>query len=71
MGKSHAKRRRRERPIRRHRDVAARELQAVCDDLGHTPSVERRLALIDEMVRFASPFAFSGSTRSSPRAGLI
>ncbi len=66
MGQSHAKRRRRERPIRRHRDVAAREFQDVCEKFGFDPSNERRRALIDEAVRMASPFAFSGIDAAIP-----
>jgi hypothetical protein len=60
VGQSHAKRRRRERPIKLHRRRAARELQAVCDALGECPSGERREAFVDEVVWLANPWAFSG-----------
>lgn len=60
MGQSHVKRRRRERPLRRHRRVVARELQCACDELGVDPSPQQRRDLVEEVVWLASPWAFRG-----------
>ena len=60
MGQSHVKRRKRERPLRRHRTVVARELDVVCADLGVNVEPDRKRDLIEEVVRLASPWAFSG-----------
>jgi hypothetical protein len=60
MGQSHVKRRRRERPLRRHRRAVARELQCECDQLGLDPSPQQRRELVEEVVWLASPWAFRG-----------
>lgn len=60
VGKSQVESRRRERPIKRLRPRADRELQRVCDDLQVDPPVDERRDLMDEVIRFADPYAFKG-----------
>lgn len=60
MGKSHSKRRARERAIKLHRSRVERELSRVCSDLDREPSAEEQRVLVDEMMWFASPYAFKG-----------
>ena len=60
MGRSHVKRRKRERPLRRYRTVVARELDLVCGDLRVDVEPDRKRDLIEEVVGLASPWAFSG-----------
>lgn len=60
MGRSHVNRRRRERPLRHHRDAVDRELDLVCGELDVNPPPPVRRDLVDEVVRFASPWAFQG-----------
>lgn len=59
MGRSHVSRRRRERPLRRHRDAVAR-VRFVCDQLGVDPPPGERHELVEEVVWLASPWAFRG-----------
>jgi len=60
MGQSHVNRRRRERPLRRHRRAVSRELAFVCDELDLDPPETQRRELVEEVVWLASPWAFHG-----------